>query len=114
MRFEVKLGDETIGYTELEAGDPPMGVAGGRFLPTAAYGSIQPHCIKHRDHWVAIPELSVSTPEGVRIECSGIVILDFSPELSEAGIEIEVCGITQPPYAELFPHHVEAYKKQFR
>lgn len=58
MRFEVKVGNETIGYTELEAGDPPMGVAGGRFLPTAAYDSIQPHRIKHRDNWVAIPELS--------------------------------------------------------
>ena len=71
MRFEVKLGSETIGYTELEAGDAPMGVASGRFFPTATYGSIQPHCIQHCDHWVVIPELSVSTPEGVRLECSG-------------------------------------------
>jgi hypothetical protein len=114
MRFEVKVGNDTVGYTELEAGDPPMGVAGGRFLPTAAYDSIQPHCIKHRDNWVAIPELSVSTPTGVRLECSGpIQILDFSPELGATDIQIEVCGITKPPYAELFPHHVEAYKKQF-
>jgi hypothetical protein len=115
MRFEVKLDAETIGYTELEAGDPPMGVAGGKFLPTAAYASIQPHCIQHRENWTAIPGLSVSTPDGVRLECSGpILILDFTVELGESEIEIEVCGITSPPYAKLFPHHVEAYKKQFR
>lgn len=114
MRFEVKLGDETIGYTELEAGDPPMGVAGGRLVPTSAYRSIQLHCINHRDRWEAIPELCVKTADGVPLECSGPVqILDFSPELGETEIRIEVCGITNPPYAELFPHHVEAYKKQF-
>jgi hypothetical protein len=114
MRFEVKVGNETIGHTELEAGDPPMGVAGGRFLPTAAYYSIQTHCIKHRDNWVAIPELSVSTPAGVQLECSGpIQILDFSRELGAADIQIEVCGIIKPPYAELFPHHMRACKKQF-
>lgn len=114
MRFEVKLGDEIIGRTELEGGDPPMGVAGGRLVPTPAYRSIQLHCIKHRDRWEAIPELSVSTIGGVRLECSGpIQILDFSPELGETEIRIEVCGITKPPYGELFPHHVEAYKKQF-
>ena len=26
MRFEVKLGNEIIGFSELEGGDPPMGV----------------------------------------------------------------------------------------
>ncbi len=114
MRFEVKVGSETIGYTDLEAGDPPMGVASGRFLPTAAYDSIRPYCIKHRHNWVAIPELSVSTPAGARLECTGpIQILDFSPELGSTDIQIDVCGIVKTLYAELFPHHVESYKKQF-
>jgi hypothetical protein len=43
MRFEVKLGNEIIGFSELEGGDPPMGVASGRFVPTPAYTSIQPY-----------------------------------------------------------------------
>ena len=91
-----------------------MGVAGGRFLPTPAYSSIQPYCIEHRDSWVPIPELTVRVAGGLPIECSGpIQIIDFSPELGEAGIEIHLCGVTNPPYAELFPHHVEAYKRQF-
>lgn len=113
MRFEVKLGSEIIGYSELEGGDPPMGVAFGRFVATPAYISIQPYCIKHRDYWVAIPELSVCIPGGVLIECSGgIQIIDFSPELSEAGIEVHVNGITNPPYHELFPHQEEAYRSR--
>ena len=114
MRFEVKLGNEIVGFSELEGGDAPMGVAFGRFLPTAAYSSIQPRCINHRDHGVVIPELTVGLAGGLPIQCSGgIQIIDLSPELGEAGIQIHVNGLTDPPYGELFPHHVEAYKKQF-
>ena len=57
----------------------------------------------------------METPSGVPIECSGgIQIIDLSPELGEAGIQIHLNGVTDPPYNELFPHHVDAYKKQFR
>jgi len=92
MRFEVKLGNEVVGFSELEGGDAPMGVALGRLTPTPAYASIQPYCIEHRDHWVNISGLTVETPSGVPIECSGgIQIIDFSPELGDAGIEIHNC-----------------------
>jgi hypothetical protein len=114
MRFEVKLGNDIIGFSELEGGDPPMGVAGGRFVCTSAYASIQQYCIEHRDHWVSIPALTVSVPGGVPIECSGgVQIENFSPELGDAGIEICLLGIPYPLYGELFPHHVEAYKNWF-
>jgi hypothetical protein len=114
MRFEVKLGSEIIGFSELERGDPPMGIASGRFVPTPAYASIQSYCIKHREHWVSIPGLKVWAAGGAPIECSGgVQIIDFSPELGEAGIEIHLNGVTNPLYGELFRHHVEAYKKQF-
>jgi hypothetical protein len=114
MRFEVKLGNQIIGFSELEGGDAPMGVAGGRFLPTPAYASIQPYCIEHRDRWVPIPGLMISVVGGAPIECSGgIQIIDFSPELGEAGLEIHLNGVPYPRYGELFPHHMEAYKKQF-
>lgn len=91
-----------------------MGVAFGRFVATPAYTSIQPYCIQHRDHPVSIPAVTVEGPGGAPIECSGgVQIIDFSPELGEAGIQIYLLGVTNPPYDELFPHHVEAYKKQF-
>lgn len=52
MLLEVKLESEVIGFSELENGDPPMGVASGRLIPTLASASIQPYCIEHRDHWI--------------------------------------------------------------
>ncbi len=55
MRFEVKLGSEIIGFSELERGDPPMGVASGRFVPTPAYASIQSYCIKIHLNGVTSP-----------------------------------------------------------
>lgn len=113
MRFEVRLGNEVVGFSDLEGGDPPMGVAGGKFLPTSAYSSIQRHCIDHRDHWVPIPGLSVWIASGELIECQGgVVILDYSSEIGE--IQVEVSGIPYPLYGELFPQHVQAYKDQFK
>jgi hypothetical protein len=78
-----------------------------------AVAAVRAH-VDHRKHWVSIPALTVCVASGVPIECSGgVQIIDFSPELGEAGIEIHLNGVTNPPYGELFPHHVEAFKKQF-
>jgi len=115
MRFVIKVGNEIVGFSDLEYGDPAMGVAGGRFVPTPAYKSIQQQCIAGRDVWEPIPNLTVELEEGQRIEGSGgIQIIDFSPELGEKGVEVHVNGIPYPLYGELFPQHVEAYRKQFR
>jgi len=114
MRFEVKLGNEVIGFSELEHGDAPMGVAFGRLVTTPAYRFIQPHCIEHREHWIPIPNLRVEVPGGVSIECcGGIQIIDHGSEPGEKGIQVYLNGVTRPPYGELFPDHVEAYRKQF-
>jgi hypothetical protein len=41
---------------------------------------------------------------GARIECSrGVQIIDFSPELGEAELEIHLNGVPYPCYGELFP-----------
>ena len=115
MRFKIRFKNEIVGYSDLETGDAPMGVAAGRFIPTRSYSLIQSHCLKHRDHWQSIPELTVETDGGTPIECSGgIQIIDFSQELGEVGIEVHLNGVTNPPYGELFPHHVKAYQNQFR
>jgi hypothetical protein len=64
---------------------------------TRQMASIRPFCIEHREHWVSIPTLTVWVAVGVRIECSGSVqIIDFGPELGEAGIEIHLNGVTNP------------------
>ena len=114
MRFEVRLRNETIGFTEPEGGDPPMGVAGGRFFPTPAYKSFQPYCVEHRESWRSVPELTVSLVGGRPIECVNVVILDYSCELGTEEIEVEALGIPYPLYGELFPQHVEVYRNQFK
>ena|SRR5215467_6859039 len=115
MRFEIRLGNEIVGFSELEAGDAPMGVAEGRFLPTPAYSSIQRQCVEHRDYWVSIPGLIVSMPGGEPIEFQGgVVIIDYSAELGETGIQVQINGIPYPLYGELFPQHVQAYEDQFK
>jgi hypothetical protein len=113
MRFAVKLGTDIIGFSELEGGDPPMGVAHGRFMPTPVYDSVRQYCIERRDKGATIAGLVVETAEGVPIECSGgTQIIDLSPDLGERGIQIFLNGVVNPSYGELFPQHVEAYKKQ--
>ena len=113
MRFTVKVGDEIVGFSELEGGDPPMGTAGGKFVPTEAYKSIQQHC--KPEAMQPIPNITVELAGGRPIEHSGPVeIIDFGPELGEEGIQICVCGIPYPLYGELFPHHVAVYRNQFK
>jgi hypothetical protein len=104
MRFAVKLGTEVVGSSVIDSGDPSMGCAYGKFVPTAAYGAIQQHCIRCRENWEPIPGLRVEEARGIALECSGgFQIADFSPELGSEGIELHLLGITVPPCAELFP-----------
>jgi len=91
MKLEVKHNGETIGFSELEGGDPPMGVALGQFVPTAAYKSLLQLCIEPGLNGVIIPGLTVHTSSGSSIPCSGgIQIIDLSPELGLPGIPIHV------------------------
>ena len=39
-RFEVWHHAQLIGWSELESGDPPMGVAFGLFIPAPAYAGV--------------------------------------------------------------------------
>ena len=43
-RFSIYSGMMLVGYSSLESGDPPMGVAFGQFEPTAGYLAIQNEC----------------------------------------------------------------------
>ena len=92
-----------------------MGVAFGKFVPTAAYTAIRPYCLtKQAEDSEGVPGLTLEIEGGEQIKCSGGVhIIDYSAELGEALIEVHVDGIPYPQYGEIFPHHVEAYNKQF-
>jgi hypothetical protein len=111
--FEVYCGSVLVGHSNLEHGDPPMGVAFGRFIPNEAYQAIQSQCIKNQSDQSRL-NLTVKTPQGETIHCEGVGILDYSPEVGEEGIEINVLGISCPPYEKLFPEHVALYDQQFK
>ncbi|WP_407293999.1 hypothetical protein [Stutzerimonas zhaodongensis] len=109
-RFKIFCGSTLIGWSDLEAGDPSMGVAFGLFLPTSAYADFQGSPIENQNH----TSLSITTAENTPIEASGgIHIEDLSSQLDEQAIEITALGMESAAYKSLFPEHVLAYKRQF-
>jgi hypothetical protein len=102
--FRIYSRATLVGTSNLEHGDPPMGVAFGRFVPAAGYDLIQAECAaNHEDQTHLL--LSVAAPSGETIQCAGVAILDCAGD-----IEVNVLGISYPLYAELFPQHVAQYE----
>ena len=113
-RFKIFSGQTLIGWSDLEAGDPPMGVAFGQFIPTATYAEVQNSIIASNESDQCCLSLSAKTAEDVHLEATGgIHITDLSTELGSESIEISVLGIEFAVYEILFSEHVSAYKKQF-
>lgn len=105
--FSVYAKGSLIGSTNLEFGDPPMGVALGRFFPLVAYAVVQAEVVSARCGDQAALALSVATPDGRKIVCVGVHIADYSADLGDDGMEISVLGIEWPPYEELFRYRDE-------
>jgi hypothetical protein len=113
-RFEVFAEDTLIGYSELELGDAPMGVAEGKFLPSPAYATIQAAVVAARERSQDHLSLAVRVAGGCNLPAQGgVQIIDYSAELGVDGLQVCVLGIGYPLYGELFPQHVTAYKVQF-
>jgi hypothetical protein len=114
-RFEVFSGTTLIGYSDLESGDPPMGVALGRFTPLPSYASIKKAVVAARERDQSDLCLSVRASNGLILPAqNGVQILDFSAELGAEELEVHVVGIGYPLYQELFPSHVKTYENQFK
>jgi len=108
--FEVRCDEIPIGHSALELGDPPMGVAFGRFIPLPAYSRVQAVCIavtKNPAQKQSI--LTIRQPDGSLLPAQGVSIGD----LGEGEIEVTAVGIPYPLYEQLFPKHVQAYQTQF-
>jgi hypothetical protein len=113
MKFTIYARDQLVGHSSLENGDPPMGVAFGVFEALPAYDNIRQECCSnHADQ--SLLNLSARAPDGTVIPCIGIAILDYSKELDEAYVEVNLLGIGYPLYGELFPQHVARYESQFK
>ena len=109
--YSVFAGNELVGTSDLEAGDPPMGVAFGKFRATPAYSRIRSSCIAAlaNGQWDPLG-LSVKTQDGKPLPSQGGVMILDSPEIQPSEVEVHVAGIPYPLYEELFPWHVEAYR----
>jgi hypothetical protein len=110
--FRIYSKGRLIGHTEFENGDPPMGVAFGRLFPTEHYAVIQKELISNPSGQTHLA-LSAETPDGRPFKCVSVVIDDYSSDLGPEEIQVSALGINDPPYAELFPHHVALYEQQF-
>lgn len=106
--FKVYKGELLVGHSELEWGDPAMGCAFGRFFPSINYQTIQKECIENHFDQTALG-LSVLTPNNERIICEVVAIMDSGSD----EVELNILGISAPPYEELFPEHQAAYDNQF-
>jgi hypothetical protein len=114
-RYAVYFAGTLIGHSALEAGDPPMGVAIGRFWPVPAYEMIQSKVVaafdSPQDHFAFVV---VDTETGSSLPAQGgTQILDASSDLGPEGIEIHVLGIEYPLYEQLFPGRYAAYEASF-
>jgi hypothetical protein len=115
LRFEILADGVLIGHSDLEFGDPPMGVAEGKFLPLPGYFAIQPMVVAARENGLQTHlALVAREPNGPALPAQGgVYIRDYSAELGAEGLTVEVLGIGYPLYGELFPSHVEAYRARF-
>lgn len=123
MEFRIYNGERCIGWSSLEHGDPPMGVAFGEFHPSENYAEIQP---LFQAYFQSDPDL----PEWVR---QGLELLDLRA-VAETGETIsdhvhfdDATGVMadEPPqatvwcrtseiYQTYFPEHVRNYESSFR
>ncbi|WP_349656637.1 hypothetical protein [Xanthomonas sp. 10-10] len=113
-RFDILANSVLIGHTAFESGDPPMGAAFGRFIPIATYSAVQPAITQYAGREVAGINLAVRVASTKQlIQCLAVSITDCSSEFGAEDLEVAALGIGYPLYAELFPHHVDAYENQF-
>lgn len=99
MRFEVLVDDVVVGWTELESGDPPMGVALGRLHPNDRYAEL-----------TSGSSFRVRAPGGELLEPSaGVHVEDHAAELGADAIEISILGLDSAMYEKYFAAHVRAY-----
>lgn len=111
-RFAVFSGPSLIGWSELECGDAPMGVAFGRFFPTPEYSSVQPLVVAAAGG--PLPDelrLSIRARSGDLLQSTGGVhLVDYSADAGAEGLEVSILGVSSPAYDTVFPEHVTAYE----
>src|SRR5262245_2037090 len=82
--FDIFHGDVLIGRSELESGDPPMGVAFGQFVPADAFfllcSDMKAACNSTGKEWQDRRHLAgvcAKTEEGIALVCSGVEVCEY-------------------------------------
>ena len=124
-KYILCLDGKRIGVTHFESADAPMGVVMGvidfegiesPYLFFRNYCEENNIVINEDDpeyeaiFTQSIDGLRVFNEDGVEIKGVGATVSGFKEE----GYYIDVFGIPYPFYREEFPHHREAYEKQFK
>ncbi|MDD9907215.1 MAG: hypothetical protein OXT06_26865 [Rhodospirillaceae bacterium] len=113
--FQIFHDGQHIGNSALETGDPPMGAAGGEFIPSNAFETFRANVEPEPDNndnikrWAG---LALATSEGEPIECIGVALFeyDFGDHME---LEVDAVGIGYPLYEELFPGRHAKYIASF-
>jgi hypothetical protein len=119
--FGIFHGDVLIGRSELESGDPPMGVAFGQFEPTDAFAPLRKAMKAARDGTGKelrdtryLVGVCARTAHGIALVCSHVAVCEYGEADSPFAWEVLCLGIEQPLYRQLFSHHVKAYDDRFK
>jgi len=119
--FSIFLGDTLIGRSELEDGDPPMGVAVGSFSPSDAFAALRSNMKpaldgtgKEQREIRILSGLRAMTVDGVPLAGASVEVFEYGEAHEPFAWEVFCIGVEQPPYEELFPDHVRAYLDQFK
>jgi hypothetical protein len=102
MQVEIYHDGKLVGRSNLDATDPPMGVASGPFEPAPSYvreahaGEIEG---THNPAAANLLYVVQSTDQGA-VECQGVFIQDYSEGLNER--QVSVLGIPYPDYETFF------------
>ncbi|WP_156025897.1 hypothetical protein [Sulfitobacter sp. 20_GPM-1509m] len=111
--FQFYFDGKLLGFSALEKGDPPMGCAEGNFIPCDEFIIFRDNVPAEEkgeyddctNRWIG---LTVTTGEGVQIECHDVVLFEYElPD--EVELYVDVLGMHHRLYEELFPGRYAAY-----
>jgi len=119
MRFQIYSRETMIGQSNLDQLDPPMGIASGKFVPSADYKDVQPvfrlyveattnasgqasEMLKRYYQEQDRLQLTVRLPDGEGVPVQWVHIEDFSAELGEIQATVVASD------GETFSHYFEA------
>ena len=88
-----------------------MGVASGVFDPTASFAELRKSMKPARDG-TGKEQNDIRFLTGLRVTTAEV--FEYGEASEPFAWEVFCVGVEYPLYEELFPHHVKAYKDQFK